>query len=406
MHFSESFIEILFFMEKIKFFILFIGGVLMISLLLSYGSQNEVNAAAPSVRVALIKDAFQVDLSIRGKYTIINPSNQDIISDGRYLKRSKVFIQKNAIVLGDISTKIKRIRIIPQKDVSLVIKGEEKSYRDTIDIVIDKNKKLLVINIINLEKYVKGVLYHEVSHRWPLEALKAQAVATRTYALYQIKVNRKSDYDVTSDIYSQVYGGRDAERYRTNLAVNRTKGEVMYYNGEVLPAYFHANCGGHTENVKELWKQDLKPLSGVVCPYCKGQPGYSWKKNFQSKKVQDLLNQNGYQLGLIKEIKIIERTASGRVKNLEIVERDGTSVIISGKKFRDIIGPNNLKSNLYDIEMKGFYFDVTGKGWGHGVGMCQWGAYKMSRERFSYSEILNFYYPGVTIMHSKIFQNK
>ena len=92
-----------------------------------------------------------------------------------------------------------------------------------IDIIGNKQNKSLIINSLDLETYVKGVLYHEISHKWPLEAMKAQAVAARTYAFYQIKMNKAGAYDITSDIYSQVYGGRSAERYRTNLAVNRTR---------------------------------------------------------------------------------------------------------------------------------------------------------------------------------------
>ena len=126
-------------------------------------------------------------------------------------------------------------------------------------------------------------------------------------------------------------------------------------------------------------------------------PNYRWKKNFRSKDIQQKLNANGFKLGLIKEIDVLERTKSGRIKNLEIKTRDGKSTTISGIKFRDIIGPNVLKSNYYDIEMKGYYFDVNGRGWGHGVGMCQWGVYRMAKKRYEYTRILGYYYPGAKI---------
>ncbi|MCB0375183.1 MAG: SpoIID/LytB domain-containing protein, partial [Sinomicrobium sp.] len=232
-----------------------------------------------------------------------------------------------------------------------------------------------------------------------MEALKAQAVATRSYVLYQAHENQEQKYDVTSDIYSQVYGGKSAERYRTNIATKRTEGEVMIYNGKILPAYFHANSGGHTEDVKEMWNHpDLPPLSGVEDPYAEEAPAYYWRRNFRSGDIQRLLKDNGYRIGLIKDITVIDRTRSGRVRTLRIEDRDGKVITISGKAFRHIVGPNVISSNLYEIIMKGYFFDLIGKGWGHGVGMSQWGAQVMSRKRMKYDEILRFYYPGVRIV--------
>ena len=163
-------------------------------------------------------------------------------------------------------------------------------------------------------------------------------------------------------------GGRSAERFRTNIAVRRTLGEILFYEGKVVPAYFHANCGGHTEDVSELWKHDLKPLKGVPDRFCVNAPLYRWEKNYKSSNIQDELNENGYDIGLIKEIKITEKNHSGRNKNLKIIDRAGKMTLITGKKFRDIIGPNTIKSNKYDINMKGYFFDLVGQGWGMGLG--------------------------------------
>ncbi len=111
-------------------------------------------------------------------------------------------------------------------------------------------------------------------------------------------------------------------------------------------------------------------------------------------------------MGLIKEIRVIDRNPSERIKTLELVTRDGKKATVSGKDFRQIIGPNVIKSNNYYVVMKGYYCDFIGKGWGHGVGMCQWGAQGMARQRFEYKDILEFYYPGIHItdfMSVKIF---
>ncbi|MFA5262075.1 MAG: SpoIID/LytB domain-containing protein [Candidatus Omnitrophota bacterium] len=261
-------------------------------------------------------------------------------------------------------------------------------------MILTPERRLLFVNAVDLEEYIKGVLYHEVSHRWPLEAIKAQAVAVRTYAIYQAQQNKNKDYDMTNDIYSQVYGGKTSERYRTDLAVQRKKGEGLIFKGKVLPAYYHATCGGFTENVKEVWKHDLYPLRGVRCGFCAHSPHYSWKKNFRLKDIQEKLNKSGYKIGLIKNIEVRDRTLSGRIKTLDITGRAGEKIPISGKAFRDIVGPNELRSNDYRVFMKGYYCDFIGKGWGHGVGLCQWGAMGMAKQQHTYDEILMYYYPG------------
>jgi stage II sporulation protein D len=117
------------------------------------------------------------------------------------------------------------------------------------------------------------------------------------------------------------------------------------------------------------------------------------------KDIQDSLNAKGYNLGLIKEIQVLERNQSQRIKTLKIVTRDDKEIIISGKDFRSIVGPNRIRSNNYVIEMKGYYVDFLGKGWGHGVGLCQWGAKFMADQGYHFHQILKYYYPGVEIVN-------
>ncbi len=314
----------------------------------------------------------------------------------RALRASKVRIGEQGIGVGLQSFFSPRLKFSPLKDATVYV--NDRRLRGEVDIVKNGNGSLTVVNVLNLEDYIKGVLYHEVSHYWPLESIKAQAVAARTYALYQMGINKAKDYDVTNDIYSQVYGGRNSERYRTSVAVDRTRGLILFYKGKIVPAYYSATCAGFTEDANELWKEDLAPLKGVQCDYCVHSPHSRWKKNFRLKDIQDKLNENGFKLGLIKEISIVERNASGRIRTLKITTRDDKTATISGKDFRNIIGPNLIRSNNYEIEMKGYYMDLIGKGWGHGVGLCQWGAAEMSRKGFNFKEILSYYYPGAEIV--------
>ena len=192
---------------------------------------------------------------------------------------------------------------------------------------------ITVVNDINVEDYIKGVLYHEVSHHWPMEALKAQAVAARTYALYSINPAGKP-YDVTNDIYSQVYGGRDSERYRTDLAVDYTRGQVLTYNDKIIPAYFHATCGGMTEDAQELWNlPDIPPLRGVPCGFCANSPHFHWKKNFRLKDIQDALNLHGYKVGTIKDISIVDRDRSERIEHLKITQKERRRTYYQRQRF-------------------------------------------------------------------------
>jgi stage II sporulation protein D len=344
------------------------------------------------VRVAIVRDARQIDLEIAGKYSLTDPATAKIIDQGDRFAKSTVRLLDKGIFIGGHVYPNKRIIIQPVQDASVTINSHR--FRGAVFLLRTPEDRITVINNINIEDYVKGVLYHEVSHHWPMEALKAQAVATRTYAIFAISAAKNKDYDVTNDIYSQVYGGKNSERYRTGLAVDRTTGEVLTYKHKILPAYFHATCAGMTEDIKELWNMDLPPLKGVPCEFCKEAPHMKWTKNFRLKDIQDKLNEKGYAIGLIKDISIVSRNRSGRINQLKIIDRSDKEITIAGKDFRELIGPNIIRSNNYEIIMKGYFMDVVGKGWGHGAGMCQWGARGMALQQFTYKQILSYYYPG------------
>jgi stage II sporulation protein D len=348
------------------------------------------------VRVAIARDSRELNLAIHGTYRLREMSTEKIIGKGKYLAESKVRLLDRGILIGMDVYPSKILTIEPSRDASIMING--RPFRGKITFIRTPDNHITVVNNINVEDYIKGVLYHEVSHHWPMEALKAQAVAARTYALFSINSPGKL-FDVTNDIYSQVYGGRNSERYRTDLAVDHTKGQVLTYNNQIFPAYFHATCGGMTEDAQKLWKiPDLPPLRGVPDSFCKDSPHMHWKKNFRLKDIQDALNLHGYKVDAIKDMHIVDRDRSERIENLKITQKNGQELIIKGKNFRDLIGPNVLMSNNYEIVMQGYYVDFIGKGWGHGVGLCQWGALGMAKQQFNYRQILSYYYPQSVLM--------
>lgn len=356
---------------------------------------RSLDASGKTVRVLVLKDAGSVSLSVQGSWTLLDESNGKILDEGERTLFTDVKALRGGILFDGKVFLTKRLALEPNRDASITV--NKRRFRGHVTLLASPDQKLNVINVVDLEQYIKGVLYHEISHKWPIEAIKAQAVAARSYAVYAMEQNKARDFDVTNDIYSQVYGGKNSERYRTGIAVDETKGEVLTFNDKILPAFFHATCGGLTESASEVWNLDLPPLQGELCPYCKKSPHMHWKRNFRLKDIQNKLNAQGYQIGLIRSIDIIQRNASDRIKLLRITSRDDQSITISGKDFRNIIGPNDIRSNSYEIVMRGYYADFYGRGWGHGVGLCQWGALGMAQLHFDYKAILRHYYPGTRL---------
>lgn len=350
----------------------------------SYAEADEI------VRVAIVKDAKEVLLSIRGSYQIVTLGTNEQLQKGRYLWRSKVTVSDSGLKIGKLDLKIYGFRIQPVRSPVIYVNGRK--FRGAIEISRQPNNTLLVVNHLDVEKYIAGVLYHEISPRWPLEAIKAQAIAARTYALYQVKHNEDKQYDLVSTVASQVYGGRTSERGRTSKAVKRTKSEVLTYKNKIFPTFYHATCAGHTENAKNLWRISIMPLRGRECQFCQRSPHFKWKAKMGLKSIAEALLKSGYKTGAINSINIIERYISARISDLEVNSSAG-KLELSGYRFRLALGPNVIRSANFDLKLKKDKIYFEGLGWGHGVGMCQWGAFFMSKKRFNADEILGFYYP-------------
>jgi stage II sporulation protein D len=297
-------------------------------------------------------------------------------------------------LIGEEPFDIYGIRLKPIGQATIYVNNRK--FRGDIDIIRTEKTELLVINHLDIEDYVSGVLYHEVSHLWPMDALKAQAIASRTFAVYKTIESLNRDYDMTSDIYSQVYGGRTSERYKTSRAVRETKGKILIYKDRVLPAYFHAACGGHTEDASLLWNVDIPPLKGGVCSYCQRSPHVKWTAAILLRDIEAGLAKGGYKIKDVQDIKVLAHDRSGRVTEVSVFGMN-TKEVLAANKFRLAVGPNILKSANFNVSIKGNSAFFNGKGWGHGVGMCQWGAYYMSKKGFSCDEILRFYYPGASV---------
>jgi stage II sporulation protein D len=266
------------------------------------------------------------------------------------------------------------------------------------DLSIRKNNhQSFIIQRIDLEEYLIGVLAKEMDSLWPIEALKAQAVLSRTFALYKIYENRnkKLPYDIENSIYHQVY--RKSNCNRIKEAVYSTTGEVLTCNEEIAQVFFHANCGGSTTTPEEVWGGKYPLYNSISDPYCSNTPYYNWTKKFTKAQISKLINFSN-----LDKIIVTERDISGRVKNLNIISKNGKIMCVSAHKLRLQINSNAsrvlftdpfiIPGTNFTIRDEDNFIIFTGTGYGHGVGMCQWGARKMAEAGKNYIEILNYYF--------------
>ncbi|MBI4801155.1 MAG: SpoIID/LytB domain-containing protein [Elusimicrobia bacterium] len=269
-------------------------------------------------------------------------------------------------------------------------------YKGELFIKTAADEKLEVIEQLSVEDYLYGVLGVEMSPDWPLEALKAQAIASRTYALKNI--NPKKDYDLTDGAEMQVYNGASLVNSKIIKAVNSTRGSVLAYKGKLITAFFHACCGGHTASAGAAWSGDsIKPLAGIRDPFCSNSPHYRWNFYVAAGDLLAFIQKNGSTALKIKGARIHKKDRSGRTRAFRFAT-DAGSVTVAASALRRHFGASDIRSTFITrvARLRGGY-EFKGKGWGHGVGMCQDGARQMALNGKNYKRILKHYYPGVTI---------
>ncbi len=277
-------------------------------------------------------------------------------------------------------------------------------------IEVTKADNILIINHVKIEDYVKGVIPHEMGNlpENQIEALKAQAVAARSYVISHM--DSDNPYDIRSTIWDQVYGGVGSTDKIIEKAVESTRGVVATYKGKIIDAKYSSTCGGTTENNENIWIGERIPYLRSVRDYgwdrqdfCRFSPHYRWERVYDKKeffevvktKIQDFF---GQMPGKVEWIRISKRTRTNRVRVVEVntdigkfnLEKDQIR-----RLFSDYRG--SLKSLMFQIKVKSNQIVVSGKGYGHGVGICQYGAMEMAKERYNYKQILKHYYKGIQL---------
>jgi len=254
------------------------------------------------------------------------------------------------------------------------------------DIVVRPVRgRLQLINVLPLEEYLGAVLGGEMPASFPLEALKAQAVAARTYAVQKKLSSLGEPYYLGSSVLSQVYAGISREDPRTRQAVEATRGMLLTYELQPIEAYFHASCGGRTESGSDALGRALPYLKPVDCPCGKLKRSH-WSLKVSRDTLEKALG------GSAGSLEVLSRTSTGRVRRIEV----GTHRM-DAATFRAKLGYSEVKSLSFTVEKEGEGYLLRGKGYGHGAGMCQWGAKLFADEGWTYQRILAHYYPGTAL---------
>ena len=354
----------------------------------------------PIIRVLVSK---QKNLRIRAdsniplifKYKNIIKKNVKGITLKKERNSTKLFFDKNKSKVYEIA--VGKQLVIKSYDKRGIWVGD-KRYSGLINIKNLKND-VFVVNTLGIEKYLTSVVGSEMPYKWPLEALKAQAIASRTYAL---KKTGNDLYDIDSTQRDQVYNGLESKTYRTNKAVKNTRSLVITHKNKLINALFHSSSAGMTENSEDVWKNKYPYLISVK-DFDQKNPKLYWKKIFSDKELQIMFP----KIGGIKELEILDITKSGRVKNIRLIGNYGY-LDFSGTNLRKKMG---LKSTLFrfkfikvddykeknKIEKINNSLMISGMGAGHGVGMSQWGAKHLAMHGYKAKDILEYFYKGIQI---------
>ncbi len=420
----------------------FVAGLSFIFLagcITSEQSQDIIVRQSPgqyAVRVLLDDKVWTASLKVDSPYRFISVDTAEIFPAQKTNGTIDIELQTDGIKIGQQLFKTRRLIIEPQSHLPFTINNQ--SYRGSLEFITNNDSNsMMAINNVPLETYLAGVMAAEMPSYWETEALKAQAIAARTYCLYiKSRFGESRLWDVRTTQANQVYKGVAAETIRTTNAVNSTAGLVLCCEQEAgacepFGAYYSSVCGGHTENAQDVFGESAAALKGVDCPYCRQitrpdifyWPMATFDKQYATEKLIDRYP-NLKELGRIEKIEPAkENVYDNNFKRIVSVKLTGSAKQtpkVSGREINEPNLPQALPKTAYlraedlrlaidptgakiqsasctIVSLKDEFIFVAGKGFGHGVGLCQYGARQMAREGKTAQEILNFYYPNSRI---------
>ena len=392
---------------------------LLVVLVLLFAMTSISNASIDTVKVGILDDVGAALIGAdNGVKVVLNDGVEfNLISSDRFN------IKKNndLIYFGKNIFQEDKVLVYPVGSNSLISVNGRK-YRGYLEI-LNHTKGLTVVNHLGFDYYLASVVGSEISAKWPMESLKAQAIVARTYALRNMKSHASKGYNLSATVRSQAYKGYSFEHPRTLTAVQKTHNEVATYQGQLIAAVYHSTAGGQTAKGATIWSSDTPYLQSVSSPD-NISPHYSWQKEYSKGEIEKILVAKGVSLTGLKKIALEDVGPSGRASFIRIFDSNDRIYDVDSSTFRFWLGlkstrfiinrNNSLRlSNLdnsftFDLATLGVEDSFTtteddryqfiGHGWGHGVGMSQWGAYQMAENGYAYQEILKHYYQGIDIV--------
>ncbi len=381
--------------------------------------RGRVPKEEPTIRVGLSDGQSAASVVADDAYVARDALTRQELGNFSKNKVTKVTVQGRQLAVNGKAVSAKEIRFsIADSRTMRYLSVAGKKYHGDIVLRLAQNGTITVINEVKFDNYIDGVISKEMGPSWPIEALKAQAVAARTFAAYSLGLHDEDGYDVCATTHCQVYGGIGAESPEGLRAVSATRGEVMTYQDKPIYAAFHASSGGMTAGSEEAGGIPLPYLQAVRDHYDDATPNRNWQVSKSATELSSALADAGFRIGTLKAIELTplkigesasDRFASGRLKEIRFVGTAQT-VTVPGPKFRWIVGlPSTLVEIRYGTEKKTTLNEkgkieisspdtvivFFGTGRGHGVGLSQWGAKAMAEKKKKYRDILNHYYTNV-----------
>ena len=356
--------------------------------------QDTRPSSTDSIRVLVLENADETRLSAPVPLEVRNPGGGAVLQTVRAHQEARVRFEGGSLSVNGKTWPATELVLTPAGGGTVRVNGTE--YRGSVKLTVTGQGRINAVNLVGIEDYLYGVVPREMPPNWPEEALKAQAVVSRSFSLYQKSVNAARDHDITATTSSQVYGGIAAETDRARRAVDATRGRFLAHGGRPALTYFHANSGGATEDAHHVWRVAIPYLQSIPDEPSARAPGTSWTAFLTYPQIRDALNRNGFKVGEIRGVELSSVSPSGRVTKVRIDHSSGTT-ILSGNQFRTSTDPALIKSTLFTAGSIGPGIRFEGRGSGHGVGLSQWGARMMAEGGSPYREILLHYYKGLDL---------
>jgi len=377
-------------------------------------------SAAPTVQVGLgraLRD-LTARIAVRGPYEV--RARNQVLAKGDDLDWSEVRVA-DGLQVGGALFKENPVTVVPGQDGTLEIeytrdhrgnpvKAAAVRYHGSLIIHALPDRKLVLVNEVDVEQYLKGVVGKEMNLSEGEEALKTQVIAARTYGVHEQRLERlrriKGErFDLYDDERSQVYGGMERETAAASRLVDETRGLFLVYEGRLVRAFYSSCCGGYTEPAWEVLQDEtekMPPLQGRKCEYCMRRSIYRWKEPVlvPKKEIAEKCFPKDLQAARVKSVEISKTLPGGHALEVAVALENSSRIVRlqANADFRRNLQPSRFRSTLWDkIEDRGDSVAIFGRGYGHGAGMCQIGAYEMAKDGKPATEILEYYFPGARV---------